>query len=112
VSACPTCKVLADEVLAARAAVREDIDASGYLDHHAAVEFARVWEDPTGDRLYVHCEPAWMESDAEFRARSRRVRDTLVRRHRLKPHAEDSETVAPAPHDVTHLFTGRLDDGT
>ncbi len=109
---CQNCAILRDEVVVARAAVAEFDGSVGYIEFHPAVEFARIWEDPSGDRLYVHCVPAWGETDPEFQARYKRVRDTLVKQQRLAPRAPEPEVVAPARHDVTHLFTGRLDDGS
>lgn len=107
---CPNCAVLQDELNAARSLLGEDTKTLEYLEFTTRVEFARIWSDHNGDRLYVHCEQAWGESEAEFNDRYKRIRDVLGRKYRQQQKTAPPPGVDPviaAPRD-NELFTGRL----
>ena len=105
---CPNCSVLRDELNAARKLLGEETSAMGYLEFVARIEFARPWIDTTGERLYVHCEQAWGESEAEFNERYKRVRERIGRVYRKALKGGPEPEAAPLPQRPNDLFTGRL----
>jgi hypothetical protein len=106
---CANCSIYADEIARVRLLSKDYLDPR-WRAVNVAVEYTRLWSP---GRLYVHCERARGESDAEFAARYARVKAADERRfkavtaERAAPSLDEIAIALPAP--TRSLFDGRLE---
>lgn len=71
---CRSCDFLADELQRLRTLLDVEVRENRWYGSNIAVEYSRVVNrDADATHLYVHCEPAWGETNEEYETRYLRV---------------------------------------